>query len=315
MIGHRVTSPMLLGVKTDGQLGGRNEILEAYELFSNTVIEPFQEILLKSLKMLCTVNNVECTISIKNLSPLNSMFDADVLADVLTEDEIREELGYAPKEQVLEEEKKRFSKHKSLDKFIEEYGEEEDLENWKLLSEEEVDPNDEHQDFDFEHNLNELSKKLTLARTGEARKRGSKQDGFDDEFNLYRVRYSYTGKTKRHKSERTFCKKMISANKVYRKEDIIGQKHSLSSIPANKGFGPKGSDIYNIWFYKGGANCHHKWTRKIYVTKFGDKPNYSTDEIINKTKARARGFRPEENDNKVYQAPIDMPNRGYLNPR
>ncbi len=315
MIGHRVTSPMLLGVKTDGQLGGRTEILEAYELYSNTVIQPFQDMLLKSLKMLCTTNNISANISIKDLSPLNSMFDADILADVLTEDEIREELGYAPKEQVLEEERKRFRSQKALDFFIEEYGEDEDLDNWDLLSEEEVDPNDEHEEFDFEYNLNQLSDKLNLARTGEARKRGSKQDGFDKELNLYRVRYQYTGKTKRHKSERTFCKKMIQANKIYRKEDIIGQKHSLSSIPANKGFGPNGSDVYNIWFYKGGANCHHKWVRKIYVTKFGDKPNYNTDEIINKTKARARGFRPEENDNKVYQAPIDMPNRGYLNPR
>ena len=57
------------------------------------------------------------------------MFDADILADVLTVDEIREELGYAPKEQVLEEERKRFRSQKALDFFIEEYGEDEDLEN------------------------------------------------------------------------------------------------------------------------------------------------------------------------------------------
>ena len=314
MIGHRVTSPMLLGVKTDGQLGGRTEILEAYELYSNTVIQPFQDMLLKSLKMLCTTNNLKANISIKDLSPLNSMFDADILADVLTEDEIREELGYAPKQQVLEEEKKRFRSQKALDFFIEEYGEDEDLENWELISEEEIDPNDEHADFDFEYNLNELSNKLSLARVGEARKRGSSQDGYDKDFNLYRVRYQYQGKSKKHKSERTFCKKMIAANKIYRKEDIAkGQKHSLSNIPANKGFGPNGTDIYDIWLYKGGVNCYHKWVRKIYVTKFGNRPNYNTDEIINKTKARARGFRPEENDQRIYQAPIDMPNQGRLN--
>ena len=315
MIGHRVTSPQLLGVKTEGQLGGRTEILEAYELYSNTVVQPYQDMLLKSLKTLCTVNNMVCNISIKDLSPLNSMFDADILADVLTEDEIREELGYAPKQQVLEEEARKFARHKVLNNFIEKYGEDEDLENWDLLSEEEVNIEDEHGDFDFEYNLNELSKKLNLVRTGEPRKRGSKQDGFDDEFNLYRVRYQYSGKTKKHSSERKFCTKMVQTNKIYRKEDIIGQAHSLSSIPANKGFGPKGSDVYNIWFYKGGANCYHRWVRKIYVTKFGDKPNYNTDEIINKTKARSRGFRPVDNDNKVIQAPIDMPNNGYLNPR
>ena len=81
----------------------------------------------------------------------------------------------------------------------------------------------------------------------------------------------------------------------------------------NKGFGPNGADTYNVWLYKGGVNCHHKWVRKIYVTKLGEKPNYNTDEVINKTKARARGFRPEENDQRIYQAPIDMPNQGRLN--
>jgi len=319
MIGHRVTSPMLLGVKTEGQLGGRNEILEAYELYSNTVINPFQDLLLKSLKMICNVNNLQGNISIKDLSPLNSIFDADILANVLTEDEIRAELGYAPKQQVLEEERKNFEKHRcehsALDVFLEEYGEEEDLDNWELLDEQEIEIDDEHEEFDFEHNLNELSNKLNLVRTGEPRKRGSKQDGYDKEFNLYRVRYKYEQKNNKTYNGREFCKKMEQANKIYRKEDIIGQKHSLSSIPANKGFGPNGSDIYNIWLYKGGPNCYHKWVRKIYVTKFGNKPNYNTDQIINKTKARSRGFRPVDNDNKVSQAPIDMPNRGYLNPR
>lgn len=310
MIGHRVTSPMLLGVKTDGQLGGRNELLQAYELYSNTVIQPFKDILLKSLKMVLNVNNTNLPISIAEISPLSSMFDADILTDVLTTNEIRAELGYAPLEEGVELSK--FSKKTLLDHFISEFGEDEDLDNWELIDTQEIDIEDEHQDFDFEHNLNELSRKLNLVRTGEARKRGSKQDGFDDELNLYRVRYQYTGKTKKHKSERTFCKRMVSANKIYRKEDIIGQAHSLSSIPANKGFGPNGSDTYNIWLYKGGANCHHKWVRKIYVTKFGNKPNYSTDEVINKTKARSRGFRPEENDQRIYQAPIDMPNKGYI---
>ena len=315
MIGHRVTSPQLLGVKTEGQLGGRTEILEAYELYSNTVIAPYQDMLVKSLKMLCNANEMVCNISIKDLSPLNSMFDADILADVLTEDEIRAELGYAPKQQVLEEEAKKFTKVDALDNFLSHYGEEEDLENWDLISEQELDNDDEHEDFDFEHNLNQLSDKLNLVRTGEPRKRGSNQDGFDKEFNLYRVRYSYQQKNKKQLNGRDFCSKMVQANKIYRKEDIIGQKHSLSTIPANKGFGPNGSDTYNIWLYKGGANCYHKWTRKIYVTKFGNKPNYNTDEIINKTKARSRGFRPVDNDNKVSQAPIDMPNNGYLNPR
>ncbi|MDN5385821.1 hypothetical protein QEP66_27810, partial [Streptomyces sp. LB8] len=58
MIGHRVTSPMLLGVKTEGQLGGRNELLQAYELYMNSVVKPFQNQLLKTFKKLLAINGV-----------------------------------------------------------------------------------------------------------------------------------------------------------------------------------------------------------------------------------------------------------------
>ena len=96
MIGHRVTSPMLLGVKTEGQLGGRSELLQAHELYNNSVVTPFQNIVLKTLKKLLTVNGITLPISIKNSKPLNSVFDADTLKDVLTKDELREQLGFEP---------------------------------------------------------------------------------------------------------------------------------------------------------------------------------------------------------------------------
>jgi hypothetical protein len=102
MIGHRVTSPMLLGVKTEGQLGGRNEIMEAYELYSNTVIQPLKDLVLKGLKIVLNVNNINLPITLGEISPLNSMFDSDVLTDVLTQDEIREKLGYEPLEKETE---------------------------------------------------------------------------------------------------------------------------------------------------------------------------------------------------------------------
>ena len=40
---HRITSPMLLGIKTEGQLGGSQEMLDAYTLFLNMVIKPLQQ--------------------------------------------------------------------------------------------------------------------------------------------------------------------------------------------------------------------------------------------------------------------------------
>lgn len=40
---HRITSPMLLGIKTEGQLGGATEMLDSYTLFLNMVIKPYQQ--------------------------------------------------------------------------------------------------------------------------------------------------------------------------------------------------------------------------------------------------------------------------------
>ena len=309
MIGHRVTSPMLLGVKTEGQLGGRNELLQAYELYMNSVVKPFQNQLLKTFKKLLAVNGVTIPLSIKDVKPLNSMFDADTLKEVLTQDEIREELGYAPLE-VEEEtvaEEQNLSEYTELDKCIMEFGEDEDLENWQLIDED--DAEGEHEDFDFEYNL----EKLELATTGRAIPNAkSEQDGQSQQEHKskFRVRYVYSedkGLTRSSGQSREFCTKMMAAGKVYRKEDII----RMGSRGVNKGWGLNGADNYSIWKFKGGGNCHHRWYRRIYL-QAGLKPS-SADKIVSTTKARSLGFRPETNEQEVPVAPKRMPKNGFVN--
>ena len=311
MIGHRVTSPMLLGVKTEGQLGGRNELLQAYELYMNSVIKPFQNQLLKTFKKLLAINGVTLPLTVKDVQPLNSMFDAETLKDVLTKDEIREELGYAPLE-VQEEtvaEEQNLAEYTELDKFLTEFGEDEDLENWELVDED--DAEGEHPDFDFEYNL----EKLELATTGRAIPRAkSEQDGTDREGNLYRVRYYYNEdkglKREEEGNSREFCKKMLAANKVYRKEDIL----RMGKMPVNKGWGAGGSDTYSIWLYKGGGNCHHRWYRRIYVTKMGEKP-MNTDKVVSVAKSRSAGFKPEpqkKSERSVAIAPKRRADKGFI---
>ena len=309
MIGHRVTSPMLLGVKTEGQLGGRNELLQAYELYMNSVVKPFQNQLLKTFKKLLAINGVTIPLSIKDVKPLNSMFDADTLKEVLTQDEIREELGYAPLE-VDEEtvaEEQNLSEYTELDKCIMEFGEDEDLENWQLIDED--DAEGEHEDFDFEYNL----EKLELATTGRAIPNAkSEQDGQSQQEHKskFRVRYVYSedkGLTRSSGQSREFCTKMMSAGKVYRKEDII----RMGSRGVNKGWGLNGADNYSIWKFKGGGNCHHRWYRRIYL-QAGLKPS-SADKIVSTTKARSLGFRPETNETEVPQAPKTMDKNGFVN--
>jgi hypothetical protein len=47
-----ISSPMLLGIKTEGQLGGRTEMLDAYNLFLQTRIIPIQEEMMKVFEKL-----------------------------------------------------------------------------------------------------------------------------------------------------------------------------------------------------------------------------------------------------------------------
>jgi len=311
MIGHRVTSPMLLGVRVEGSLGGRNELLQAYELYMNSVVKPFQNQLLKTFKKLLAINGVTIPISIKDVQPLNSMFDAETLKEVLTQDEIREELGYEPLEKQEETvaEEQNLAEYTELDKFLTEFGEEEDLDNWELVDED--DAEGEHPDFDFEYNL----EKLELANTGRAIPRAkSEQDGTDREGNLYRVRYYYNEdkglKREEEGNSREFCKKMLAANKVYRKEDIL----RMGKMPVNKGWGAGGSDTYSIWLYKGGGNCHHRWYRRIYVTKMGEKP-MNTDKVVSVAKSRSAGFKPEpqkKSERSVAIAPKRRADNGFI---
>ena len=53
---HRITSPMLLGIKTEGQLGGRSELIDARILFEHNVIEPIQQDVLRQLEGVLQVN-------------------------------------------------------------------------------------------------------------------------------------------------------------------------------------------------------------------------------------------------------------------
>jgi hypothetical protein len=53
---HRITSPMMLGIKTEGQLGGRQETIDAYLLFTNTVVKPFQQAILDCFDEIFKIN-------------------------------------------------------------------------------------------------------------------------------------------------------------------------------------------------------------------------------------------------------------------
>ena len=80
---HRITSPMILGIKTPGQLGGRDETTDAYLLLVNTVIRPFQQNILQVIEDLLEYMypEEEITVGVQQLKLFN---DGEEDVDVVT---------------------------------------------------------------------------------------------------------------------------------------------------------------------------------------------------------------------------------------
>tara|TARA_R110002126_G_scaffold111746_2_gene249688 strand:- start:1580 stop:3586 length:2007 start_codon:yes stop_codon:yes gene_type:complete len=365
LTGHRVVSPLLFGIKSDSGLGSNvDELNAAFEVFLNTVIKNFQVHILRVLAKIFKINDMDMPISFVQAKPITTQFDIEDMRSVMTQEEIREELGLAPLEQdeVVEEddfdkvgmidgkpvyntkeeamtnaerlgcsgyheheyegktvymacesheELMNFSKTE-LDKFIYEFGEDEP-DGYKLLNEEIVD--EEHEEFDFENELNNIHHFATVPKDDRDGK--SEDDGWSNKVSkFFKVRYKYdrdSSLTNKSGTKREFCRKMMGANKLYKKEDLI----ALDDKPVNKGFGINGAATYSIWKYKGGPQCFHRFIRKIYVMELEDayleKDITKYGDLISTAKARSQGFYPKPNDKKVAQAPRTMKDRGYYN--
>ena len=144
-----------------------------------------------------------------------------------------------------------------------------------------------------------------LAYAGAAK---PKEESDQDETNYagvtFMTRYRYFGNAA---SEREFCKKMLSADKLYRKEDI----EAMEGKRVNPGWGPNGIDYYSIWLYKGGGNCNHAWRKETYISATGINPLAKDAQRIAVAKAARMGY-TVKNDELVALLPIDMDYNGFL---
>ena len=93
---HRITSPMLLGIKTEGQLGGRSELIDAKILFNFNVIEPMQQDILRQLEGILQINYPDIVLGVdtKNLYE-----DGEVVDEVVTSVEVDDEEAREVEEQ------------------------------------------------------------------------------------------------------------------------------------------------------------------------------------------------------------------------
>ena len=149
---------------------------------------------------------------------------------------------------------------------------------------------------------------IGLASTGAARPNAKSEQDKEADGVKFKVRYQYAPLQTKPNS-RDFCKKMVGAKKIYRKEDVM----QMSTKVVNAGFGKGGANTYDIWLYKGGARCHHFWMRKTYMAKgvTPDAKNPNAEVSVNK--AKKEGLKPDVNDKRVATRPVDMPNQGFAN--
>ena len=94
-VGHKITSPMIFGVRVSGQLGGRAEMIDAFNLFTNTYVSPKQEVQEQIFNIFAPIKG---KLKIKQLEPIMPSFTEQTLGQILTKDEMREIIGRKPLE-------------------------------------------------------------------------------------------------------------------------------------------------------------------------------------------------------------------------
>ena len=341
---HRVTTPLLFGIRENTGFGSnKDEMATGLEIFNNQVIEPYQTKINSSLEELLSNQMPGVTFEIIPNTPLaieqaevvvdtTGGATADVAATALNGAQISSLVDIVmqssagavpvssakaivqaafptlpattidaifadvvsgslqPTEVIMNDGKKKDDS--TVGDALIALGEDA-KEEWLLIDAYNADEEIEHE---------------FAVRTGAARPAAkSEQDAVIDG-KYFITRYVYAGSFT-HDNMRPFCKKMVEAGKLYRKEDIV----SMENVAVNPGWGPEGAATYDIWFYKGGGNCRHFWEKRVYVDAKGAKinPNDPDAKRIAVALAERMGYKVR-NNSLVAKLPEDMPHNGFL---
>ena len=233
MVGHRVVSSAMFGVKTAGQLGNTQELEIAAELFDKQVVKPYQRILTNAIESVLEAADTPAKVTVEVVET-----DAEIVEDAEANTELSAEVM-----------------NLACDYLIE-MGEEESDE-WELIDARRV-------DYDTEAQQDAMWTFATVP-SGKPQATSEEQDNA-----VIKVRYAYMPKvtgTANHES-RDFCQKMVNAgDRVWRKEDI----DAASARAVNPGWGPNGAREYDLFLYKGGGSCQHFWERRTYLRRNNKK--------------------------------------------
>jgi hypothetical protein len=303
IVGHRVTSPMLLGIRegNDGMGNNAEEIKTATQLFDNIVIQCFQDQVIECIDAILSINDIALDLYFKTLKPLDF---TDI--DIVNEEIIEEETGYE-----LSSEKQQENILGSL------------LETGVKMSEEYVfvDEINEDSDINNEDWANYLiqEKKSTLSKVKgllglkdeiTSKKNGNVFSVLDSPNGEYKIRYKYAvGSYKLSSSQRAFCRNMMrwsDAGIVWTIEDI----DRATEEGVNNQLGHNGQS-YDLFKFKGGVYCRHIWKRVLYRLRANTEESNNLKDYKTTGKIPQKYNRNPWGSKQAKKAPINMPNDGH----
>jgi hypothetical protein len=297
MIAHRVTSPLLFGVRDGGGLGSNtDEMRTALFIFQRQVIEPFQRLIEDGISIICEASNVVANPTIISneileVQPVEAQQSA-LKKKVECEHQSISKICCSAGNDFTDEEGRIFiDELKSKAEYI-------DKEEWELISEEDV--------LDPENELNYTSQLFNkMPSMGDANGGDKSQWG---DAGLYKLRYAYSQNIS--VNSREFCVEMVGmsvAGAVFRYEDI----KRMSDKGVNGDFAPTGQSTYDIFTWKGGSFCHHFFKRQIYMRKRDSKGRILPNEgLENEKRVGNNPYVPKKGVEGV--APINTPSRGSI---
>jgi hypothetical protein len=237
---HRVTSPLLFGIRDAGGLGSNaDEMKQAYRIFNKNIIEPYQKIITDSFEEIFKGMGIVADIYIES----NDIFGEEITAPAVAQSattqlsEEKKKINLEPQEKppIFTDEDEAW-----WCEFLEDKGEIVDEEEWELIEAEPVN--------------------LASVRSYSDPDKPSEMDS-----GLYKVRYAYSKNLS--KDSRRFCRQMVSASKagyVYRYEDLQAMEPDTNTL--NPNMGHNGS-TFSVWLFHGGVNCKHYFERRVYFRK------------------------------------------------
>ena len=305
IVGHRVTSPMLLGIReTGGGLGNNaDEIKTATLLFDNIVIKPYQLEIIEALDEVLAVNEISLKLYFKTIQPLEFVDVSGMNAETTEEEtgvKMSSEKVCCSSDDFTDEEGNR---------MLDSLNGEDINDEWELVDKRQY--SESNMSVEEWANSKIKPKENFFQKLAGVIKSNSNGNSYLDK-DTYKVRYEYSeiSGTDRNKS-RDFCKQMMGRTErgvVYRKEDI----DQASFLGVNNEFGHNRQN-YSLWLYAGGVYCHHFWNENLYRLKtktdgqpYIDKSLASSEEV-----SSISGYNPNPSGLDIAQtAPINRAGRG-----